>query len=74
MRIQVESAREAELLCARWGALKAALGPEVEAHATLPDGRRLAKFCGGNSPAAQVRSLIEKIEDYLSHQTDQGTP
>lgn len=74
MRIQVESDREAELLCARWGALGAALGPEVEAHATLPDGRRLAKFCGGSSPAAQVKSLTEKIHDYLNRQIDQGKP
>lgn len=69
MRIFVESDREAELLTARWSAIKGVLGPEVEAHAILPDGRRLAKFRGGSSPSAQVQTLLEKIRDHLRRQT-----
>jgi hypothetical protein len=68
VRIIVENAAEAAILLDRWQAIAHTLGPMVELHCTLPDGRRLAKFKGGSSPAAQVRSLIEKAQDHLSQQ------
>lgn len=68
MRIIVETEAEAAILRDRWQAIAYIFGPMVELHAVLPDGRRLAKFKGGSSPAAQVRSLIEKAQDHLSQQ------
>lgn len=66
MRIIVENEIEAAILRDRWRAIAHTLGPMVEAHAILPDGRRLAKFRGGSSPSAQVQTLLEKMQDHLS--------
>lgn len=65
MRVLIEDQQEAAILEDRLRAIAYQLGPTVELHAFLPDGRILHKPLGGLGLAAQCQSLNEKIEDRL---------
>ena len=62
MRVLIEDAQEAAILENRFQALAYQLGPTVELHAVLPDGRVLHRPQGGLTPSAQCQSLNEKLE------------
>lgn len=65
MHIRVNSQSEADMLVNRWAAICHQLGPTVELVAYLPEGRVLRKPLGGSSPAAQVATWNERLEQRI---------